>query len=84
MELTEKEESVNLKTLYADMSEIENILENSLGSLEYLVDGSASDKEKPESAANPTITISMLHGGIAQLRRLAANNQGLINRLTGK
>jgi len=79
-----KEQTINLKTLFADLNEIEHILDTSLGALEYLVDGSASDSVKPESSANPTVTLSMLHGQIITIRKLAGNNQGLINRLTGK
>ena len=79
-----KEETVNLKTLYSDLNEIEQILDNSVNSLEYLVDGSASDKAKPESSSNATVTLSMLLSEISELRRLAAHNEALINRLTGK
>ena len=79
-----KEELVNLKTLYADLEEIENVLDTSHGMLEYLVEGSASDKEKDDNPQGATVTISMLRVQISTLRRVAQNNQGLINRLTGK
>jgi len=85
MENTAKEESaINVKTLYNDLAEVETILESSSGSLEYLVEGSASDKEKADSPVNASVTLSMLNSQIQRVRRIAGNNQGLINRLTGK
>lgn len=81
---TKEESSINLKTLYAALNEIESILDVSHDSLEYLVEGSASDAKKEDHPQNATITLSMLNSQINAIRRVASNNQNLINSLTGK